>query len=333
MDLRPGFRNRFKGNPQQGTLFHASAEELDPTGKRYPRGYTPERQREVWNAVGDVGHSGYDVRVGHDDDAVFPYLASDAELSDPHTPATDKQNWGEGRAVIRDAVARSTVPLDVVRRTRFGVTPNVPFSGLYGPKDETILFGRSSSEAREHREGFGTGNPTPSIQSLDQGQTVIHELGHAADPTISPLRGRRNVIIDRHGENPVSGYVEPEDLGAAEEFADDFAKEHFRPDPRVGRRESFAMEAVSYPGRDPADIPPRHLAGYSKWRARSDTAMEDLEPRYAAAERAGGVYPQTPNQRSYAARRASQRDSVEPQIAFPPRNRRDLRRARRRYPG
>lgn len=283
MDLRPGFRGKYKGNPQQGTLFHARAKELDPTGRRYQRGYTPERQREVHAAVGDVGYSSFGIRPGPDFDAVPPALISEEEFGE--MGPDEKRNWGEGRAVIRDAVARSTVPLDVVERTRFGVTPNIRHNGLYLPRDETLLFGRDAKYAQAHREGFGSGYPTPEVQRLDQGQTIIHELGHAADPTLAPLRERRNVIIGREGDKSVEGYTEPEDLGAVEEFADDFAEMHFRPDPRAGRRQTFDTATASYPGVAPSGIPPQHLAGYSKWRVRSKRAVADLRPRYEAADR------------------------------------------------
>lgn len=294
MKLTSGFKRPFKGNPQQGTLFQASAQELDPTGQRYPRGYNPERQREVHEAVGEVGYSSFGERRDASGDAQFPILLSEDEFgeSDPVT----KRDWGEGRAVIRDAVARSTVPMDVVERTRFAVTPNISANGFYGPKDETVYFGRSAEEAAQHRAGFGTGYPTPESQRLNQGQSVIHELGHSADPEIAPLRGQRNVIMDRMGELPVEGYTEPRDLGRAEEFADDFAAEHFRHDPRAGRRETFAVETGMYPGAAPNDIPPRHLAGYSSWGERSQAAAADLQPRHEVAEERGERYPQTSDQ-------------------------------------
>lgn len=284
MDLRPGFRAPYKGNPQQGTLFHARAKELDPTGQRYPRGYTPERQAEVREAVGDVGYSSFGISRSYHGDAAPPALISEAEFGD--MGPDEKRNWGEGRAVIHNAVARSTVPTDVVERTRFGVTPNIGHNGLYLPGNETLLFGRDAKDAQDHREGFGSGYPTPEVQRLNQGQTVIHELGHAADPALDPLRGKRNVLIDRGVELPVEGYTEPKDLGRAEEFADDFAEQHFRPDPRAGRRQTFDTATASYPGAAPDDIPPRHLAGYSKWRERSDRAAVDLRPRHEAADRA-----------------------------------------------
>ena len=287
MDLTPGFRNRFKGDPQQGTLFRASAKELDPTGQRYPRGYTPERRDEVWDAVGEVGYSNLGERFNPaTGDAELPMLFS-GEDEFSAMDDTSKRNWGEGRAVIRDAVARSTVPMDVVSRVQFGVTPNIRSNAFYGPKDDAIVFGRSAADAQQHREGFGSGYPTPETQRLDQGQTIIHELGHAADPSLEPLRGKRTNIIDRHGDFPVEGYTEPEDLGAAEQFADDFAEEHFRHDPRLGRKATFDTATASYAGAAPSDIPPGHLAGYEKWSDRSQRAAQDLRPRHEAAEREG----------------------------------------------
>lgn len=292
MEMKPGFKRPFKGKPQQGTLFRASAAELDPTGTRYPRGYTPERQREAWDAVGEVGYSSLGERMNYaTGDAELPMLFS----GDDEFAAVDdasKRNWGEGRAVIRDAVARSTAPLDVVSRVQFGVAPNITANAYYGPKEDTVYLGRKASEAQQHREGFGTGHPTPEVQRLDQGQTVIHELGHAADPALEPLRGKRNQIIDRHGDLPVEGYTEPMDLGRVEEVADDFAEQHFRHDPRAGRKATFDLATGSYPGSAPSDIPPRHLASYSSWGERSKRAAADLRPRHDAAEN----YPKTGEQ-------------------------------------
>ena len=286
-EMTPGFRKAFKGNPQQGTLFRADADELDPTGQRYRgiRGYTPDEQRAAWDAVGEVGFSTMGERQSGDDIEMPMTFSGEEEFA--AVDDASKRDWGEGRAVIRDAVARSTVPMDVVSRVQFGVTPNIRSNAFYGPKDDAIVFGRSAADAQQHREGFGSGYPTPETQRLDQGQTIIHELGHAADPSLEPLRGKRTNIIDRHGDFPVEGYTEPEDLGAAEQFADDFAEEHFRHDPRLGRKATFDTATASYAGAAPSDIPPGHLAGYEKWSDRSQRAAQDLRPRHEAAEREG----------------------------------------------
>lgn len=310
MDLTPGFKRPFKGNPQQGTLFRATAQELDPTGQRYPRGYTPERQREVHEAVGEVGYSSLGERMGATD-AEFPMLLNEQEFGEA-TPQT-KRDWGEGRAVIRDSIARSTVPMDVVERTNFGVTPNISANAYYGPREDTIYFGRSAAEAQQHREGFGTGYPTPETQRFDQGQTVIHELGHAADPALEPLRGKRNLIRDDLGQ-PVEGYTEPPDMGMVEQVADDFAAEHFRHDPRVGRRQTFEVETGMYPGVTPSDIPPRGRESYEKWNERSRVAVDDLRPRWREAEAAGGEYPATQEQQSMVAKVMAAEERRQPRL-------------------
>jgi len=311
MDLTPGFKRPFKGNPQQGTLFRASAQELDPTGQRYPRGYTPERQREVWDAVGEVGYSSQGERMGATD-AEFPMLLNEEEFG--FSDDASKRNWGEGRAVIRDSIARSTVPMDVVERVNFGVTPNVSANAFYGPREDTIYFGRSADEAQQHREGFGTGYPTPETQRHDQGQTVIHELGHAADPALEPLRGRRNLIREDEMGQPLEGYTEPDDIGLVEQVADDFTAEHFRHDPRVGRKRTFEIETGMYPGANPSDIPPRGRESYTKWNERSRVAIDDMRPRWREAEAAGGTYPTTQEQRTMATRVAAEEETRQPRL-------------------
>ena len=297
-EMTPGFRKAFKGNPQQGTLFRADADELDPTGQRYRgiRGYTPDEQRAAWDAVGEVGFSTMGERQSGDDIEMPMTFSGEEEFA--AVDDASKRDWGEGRAVIRDAVARSTVPDEVVNRVQFAVTPNISPNAAYGPKEDQVYFGRKAAEAQEHREGFGTGHPTPETQRLDQGQTVTHELGHAADPALEPLRGKRNVLRKMYPDSPdVEGYTDPEDLGRAEQFADDFAEEHFRHDPRAAsRRSNFDVATATYPGTAPNDIPPRHLAGYSKWGERSQRAAADLKPRHELAEQSGGHYPQTPEQ-------------------------------------
>lgn len=316
-DMRPGFRNRFKGAPQQGTLFSAKAGELDPTGQRYGniRGFTPERQRAVGEAMGEVGFSSGGLRDTPGD--VGPAaIMSKQEFQ--HVGDESKRDWAEGGARMREALARSTSPVDDIKSVeRFAVAPNLGMNGVWMPKDKTILFGRSAAEVEKHRGGFGTGNPTPEVQRLNAGQTVVHELGHAVDPQLAPLRGKRNAVRDSFGDmTAVEGYDEPENLGHLEQAADDYAEKHFRPDPRGGRRQQFAAETGMYPGAAPSDIPPGYLAGYSKWAKRSDAAVGDLSPRWAAAEQRGTQHPKTPDQESYANRMARQKKSRQPDLGI-----------------
>lgn len=303
--MRPGFRNRFKGDPQQGTLFSAKAAELDPTGKRYEsvRGFTPERQRAVGEAMGEVGFVEGGQRFS-DDDVATPAIMNKSEFANSLLNDAQKRDWHEGEARMRESLSRSTVPLeDISSVKKFAVAPKLGMNGVWMPKDETLLFGRSSAEVDQHRAGFGTGNPTPEVQRLNAGQTVIHEMGHVVDPAIAPLRGKRNAVRIASGENPVAGYEDPPATGHLEQNADDYAEKHFRPDPRGGRRQQFAVEAGMYPGAAPSDIPmAAHLEGYEKWGARSDAAVSDMEPRWAAAEKRGEQYPKTPDQESYARR-------------------------------
>lgn len=316
MDLRPGFRNLFKGAPQQGTLFSAPAQELDPTGKRYEsvRGFTPERQRAVGEAMGEVGFAAQNVRERGGDVAVPPVM-SKAEFA--HVGDEWKRDWAEGEARMRESLSRSTAPIeDIASVKTFAVAPNLSMNGVWMPKDETLLFGRSAANVAEHRAGFGTGNPTPEVQRLDAGQTVVHELGHAADPSLAPLRGKRNAVRAEDPDVAVPGYDEPEYIGPLEQTADDYAEKHFRPDPRGGRRQQFAVETAMYPGAAPSDIPPARLEGYRGWEARSDAAVGDLEPRWAAAEKRGERYPKTPDQESYGARMARQKKSRQPDLGI-----------------
>jgi hypothetical protein len=292
MDLRPGFRGKFKGNPQQGTLFHARASELDPTNSRMPRGYTPERQREVGEAMGEPRFSSFNAaRMSSTEDTVR--TESMLDLRYRGASESEKRDLGVGGARMRDAVARSTVtPEQVSRAKEFVVAPDLGPNGLWMPKDEQLLFGRSEKGVAEYREGFGSGNPLPEVQRLDQGSTVIHELGHANDPRLDPARGQTN----NARQTMIS---QGSSLGSAEEFADDFAVEHFRPDPRAGRRETFESAVLTYPGINPAFEAPQHLGGYEKWGERSDAAVAAMKPRWRDAEDRGTHHPRTQRQQAH----------------------------------
>lgn len=246
----------------QGRLFQTrGAAHTDET--RWPRGYTPERYRQATADVGEVEHHEFDEltmstrKVG---------LRRYEEEDRPHA----RQRIAHGADVIRQAVARSTVPRDVVQRTNFSVTPpGFGMNGVYFGKSQRLLFNPDFGEE------YPSDVDIPLQEQVRGGKTVIHELGHAADKR---LEGRDFVPSDLS-------------LGSVEEFADDFAAEHYVADPRGKAYGSL----TTYPGATPMDVAPPRYEGYTKWGQRSREALPII------AERGRKGLPSTSQQHRYLA--------------------------------
>lgn len=183
-------RSNLKDKPNaQGTLF--SGGERTPES-RQPRGYSPERLREVGSYFG---------------------LHKDAAK---HYGAW-QQGYGHW-ADVAQTVARSTVPLNGQLRA-----PESPATGEYAWGPSVRVAGTSRGNfAGEYfrpnprsRQGDEDADGVINIRP-DQvrSATVIHELGHHADY----MRG---------SDGNFSGST-ARDLGRREAFADNYAQEHAR---------------------------------------------------------------------------------------------------------
>jgi hypothetical protein len=160
---------------------------------RYPRGYTPERMGEVRGA-----------------DLHFESLHEMPEIY-----GGEKEGAFGGPAGARrmaETVARSTMPLEDFHLLPspvnvFGATPAMSALGVFRGPEEIGQPGLRTVHVRE----------APRSSEEAQGQTLIHELGHA----------RSNIQRLEHAD-----YKTPHQQGREEAFADEHMFEHWRPDPR-----------------------------------------------------------------------------------------------------
>ena len=232
---------------QQLTLFN-----MKPTAEhRWPRGYTPERQAEVREALDPT-----EVRVNyHTAVEGSPFVPSRSFFTPfkPGDPGYDparagnRGKWsrpleeihqaqsGQAKRALTDMVARSTVPVaDIQAPPTFHVESLVSAGGLYH---------RPGLETERHDMGRMVPDPESEAQgriSLAPGasqHTVIHELGHhvdaAADPELFRDRSSLSDLRSRSGLR-----VSP----ALEGFAEGYAFKHITP--RRGEKLDYPKEAA-----------------------------------------------------------------------------------------
>ena len=95
------------------------AREFMTPEKRYPRGYTPERQKEIRDAF-----NGIDVIENYDakPNPNLPNVATGWDIRSPFTGVYSADNIvrdnPETKAKVVDAVARTKVPADIVKKLR-----------------------------------------------------------------------------------------------------------------------------------------------------------------------------------------------------------------------
>lgn len=145
-------QTNIKAKPNsQGTLFSGGKSQMNPE-KRYKRGYTPERQRAVHEAV-DVYHS---------------KRGEDGYMEEPHL------NTPQTRHVF-ETLKRSSAPVSDMRGLRVEVT--TPQLNHWAIGDTTLYS--ASGYYQGNPEGWHPrGNMT--LSEAAKGPTIIHELGHHA---------------------------------------------------------------------------------------------------------------------------------------------------------
>lgn len=289
-DLRP-----YVTKAGTGKLFRSPKNTI-PDRARFPRGFTPDRLREVSEAVGDVEYRQPGTLAPiqqHVEKRYFSFPAShqvSAQGDITNHPESrlitrgglsnrQKQEAGEGAASIRESLARSTVPTEMMEKTTFSVTPDLPYNGVYFPGEQRLHFGRQQQDVDAY-----TAAKIPEEESL-RGKTVIHEMGHAADARLANPPQDRNDIAWASASP-----------GQLEEFADDYMFEHYQPDPRAERAGRTYGATTSYPGRNPDYNPPEQYEGYGKWGERSQMAAQEIGARMS---RTGNNTPTTPKQREF----------------------------------
>lgn len=188
-DMRSGFKNKPNS---QGTLFRADPSQRKPEA-RQPRGYSPERYREVTEALDirfkDRGPGTYG---GHE-----------------HGGRSMHIYHGHAETIARAAaaVARSTVPLSDMTRP----DPNQPASPENPKLEMGVWVGDDSHERGHYSKPGTTAIPERGGIALFHHAddiTPIHEIGHHVD--------RAEL------------YRTPAQKGRAEGFADAYAAEHAR---------------------------------------------------------------------------------------------------------
>lgn len=242
MERGPQFKI-FHGN--QGTLFNQQEHEAIQAQRvvsdedRYPRGYTPERMREVKSALRyDPRHGGYGRVLTPNAADVLPHKQSAFK---GHTGKDfERGPWmgrNEGSAKVAETVARSTMPIAWGKEKGDGPTIHIGGTkrdiglgrvegGFYqsgrsgGFRHEVFVGAKNHPDYDpEEPENFEprTYKDDEAHMRINQQQTLIHELGHH----------HSNITGTEH-----STYRTPTQRGAEEAYADDFKDEHFRPDPR-----------------------------------------------------------------------------------------------------
>ena len=189
----------------QGKLFR------DPKpvdSARYPRGYTPERMREVHRMPLEISSEG-------------------------------KAHRQRDAAMVEQMVARSTVPAGDVHPHHY-YQPGGPFGANAASDNEGFSLHVVVGSPRAKGGGIFRSPPAGTSRFGEVhigpargewvGQALMHELGHSK----SYSKG-----------TPHSAFDTPRHKGQEEAYADDYAQTHWRPDPRdVRRGESNPAPAV-----------------------------------------------------------------------------------------
>lgn len=157
-------------NGSQGTLFSGGKSQMNPQ-RRWPRGYTPERQKAVHEAV-DVWHSKF---------------APDGDVDDP------QENTPQTRHVF-ETLKRSSAPVSDMKGLSIEVT-NPRLDALGG--DRTLYS----------TTGYYNGNPEGwlprgrmTLSEEAKGPTIIHELGHHASNLAGKMHNRVRTPRERGQE-------------------------------------------------------------------------------------------------------------------------------------
>jgi hypothetical protein len=183
----------------QGALFN-----VKPTAEhRWPRGYTPERQAEVAEAMRRTPHE----VILQKERPGSPYLATNTmNLKGVGWGQVMEQQAGRARRVHTDVLARSTVPVEHMQGLPdIHVHPMEP--GVAG----------SYTHPGQH---LGEEAPRGRIRldpMLEGGKTLVHEIGHHIDYQTDP-----EAFVGRgYQRRPVhsGGTASPALEGAAEGYA------------------------------------------------------------------------------------------------------------------
>lgn len=288
MEPGPQFRQRTQSAGQLG-LFSAAPHMA--TNARYPRGYTPDRQRDVMQALRHPTSDSH----GNDDPVIKAPYSTHPE---PEHSFDKEMNAFHERGVI-DAISRSTVPAehlterlsgphkyqenagrlghivtnhrmtDAAGRDTAAYFSEQHLRAQYAEPHETPHDYRSIVMSRQFGSDRGPQGAGPQFsmrRDEEQAQTLIHELGHhdsAADDDWEAHLDRMDYFDHIQGAHP-----------GEEGYADNYADTHYRSDPRLKRKAPFSSGYASML---------RHHVQYREERPNPQSMLdaEKLKPRAA----------------------------------------------------
>lgn len=193
----------------QGTLFRGGTK--FSSDKRYPRGYTPERQKEVADQVvqpsvqnyfGKPSETSYGTQSKN-----FKDRRINVALYPEHYPEGYRMESAQPVRDLVDNIARSTVPVQHLRGVQFRTSadvhlqsndPTIQIAGHYDTKGDALSKGDAVIRLRS---------------GVEQGFTPIHEIGHH----VSANEGYEHSL-----------YQTAYQRGQEEGFADAYGVEHAR---------------------------------------------------------------------------------------------------------
>lgn len=191
----------------QGTLFRGGTKYS--SDKRFPRGYTPERQAEVADAVVQPSHKVFFNKPNETSTGTASDHFKDRRVTVGLNPKYPEGYRMESRQETRrlvDTVARSTVPVDHLRGVQFRTNSS----------DQMLGQSNVSGHYDQRGDAMSHGDPVIRIrEGRAAGSIPIHEIGHHVSST--------------QGNPWKSNYsYSSEDGGHEEAFADNYAEQHYR---------------------------------------------------------------------------------------------------------
>jgi hypothetical protein len=201
--IGPVLKNKLNS---QGTLFRGGTKWS--SDQRFPKGYTPERQAEVAEAVVRPSTSVYLDQRG----VVKQTGTQSKEFKDRKVRTSgsmsDDNLVHDSRQPVRslvDNIARSTVPVTDLSGVHFRVNQTT----------ERLRKDTVGGHYDRRGDAMTSGEPVIRIRGGQEDTPVaIHEIGHH----VSYTQGNQHAVK----------YDTPETRGREEGFADDYALEHYR---------------------------------------------------------------------------------------------------------
>lgn len=243
-----------KGKPGgQGSLFSVGDKDalLNPA-QRWPRGYTPERQREVGEALDGPG---------------MVHGRPNVSVVDTRGSSVSNHSF---RAWVRGTLARSTVPVEHLRNLdRVDTSPNPDTYGTYWQANRRLAVnpdlpgdksGVTLLHELGHHHGFGTKEGLETVANAIRPETIAKAAQTEANKSF------RGQTFGPSATDNAMAYAAVR-RGANEGYADNYAVEHYRAPGRKGERlEQGAYESNPNFAGDKLD---KHYPGYRDVRPGS----------------------------------------------------------------